>query len=404
MTTDTQASIPLGHEKSSVSRTTGLLFGGFVLTGVVTTLLGPVLPYLATRWNLNDSRSGLFFTAQFAGSMAGVLLSSWILSRRGPRAALMTGYATMGMGVAALAINSWTIGMLSIGCFGFGLGLVIPTTNLLIAESNPNRRAASLSMLNLCWGLGAVAWPIVAAGFVKLGHIPATLIGLGAGTAAICGALTNIQDGILAHRIPRLSASPEASSGHFRTTTVVLIGLLFFLYVGTENSLGGWIATLAHRTHANGALDWTLLPSFFWGGLLAGRAMAPVVLRRIQEIALARECLLVALSGAFIVLTAGSTFWFVVGVTLSALGLSCIFPITVSQFSLRFGHSARHFLSGMFALASLGGATLPWLVGFVSNLSGSLRTGFWVPVSAIFSILALYLIRFDEQSDGLDGN
>jgi fucose permease len=404
MTIDTQASIPLGNQKSSVSSATALLFGGFVLTGIVTTLLGPILPYLAARWNLNDSRSGLFFTAQFAGSMAGVLLSSWILSRRGPRASLMTGYATMGIGVAALAINSWTMGMLSIGCFGFGLGLVIPTTNLLIAESNPNRRAASLSILNMCWGLGAVIWPILAAGFVKLGRVPATLIGLGVGTVAICVVLARMHDGILAHRIRRLSASREASGGNLRTTTIALIGLLFFLYVGTENSLGGWVASLARRTHANGALDWTLLPSFFWGGLLAGRALAPVILRRIQEIALARGCLLVALSGAFFVLTAGSSFWFVAGVTLSALGLSCIFPITVSQFSLRFGHSATHFLSVMFALASLGGATLPWLVGFVSNGSGSLRTGFLVPVTAMFSILVLYLIPFDEQSDKLDRN
>lgn len=404
MTIDTQASIPLGNQKSSVSMAKGLLFGGFVLTGIVTTLLGPILPYLASRWNLNDSRAGLFFTAQFAGSMAGVMLSSWILSRRGPRASLMTGYATMGIGVAALAINSWTVGMVSVGCFGFGLGLVIPTTNLLIAESNPDRRAASLSVLNMCWGMGAVIWPIFAAGIVRLGRVPATLIGLGVGTAAICVVLARIHEGNLAQRITSPSALGGTSSAQVGIVTVALIGLLFFLYVGTENSLGGWIATLAHRTHANGALDWTLLPSFFWGGLLAGRAMAPVVLRRIQEIALARGCLLVAFSGALIVVTAESSFWFVAGVTLSALGLSCIFPITVSQFSLRFGHSATQYLSVMFALASLGGATLPWLVGFVSNGSGSLRTGFLVPLVATFAILVLYSIRFNKQPVRLDRN
>lgn len=404
MTSNTQASIPLGNQKSSVSLATGLFFGGFVLTGIVTTLLGPILPYLTTRWNLNDSRSGLLFTAQFVGSMAGVLLSSWILSRSGPRASLMTGYATMGIGVTALAINSWTMGMLSIGCFGFGLGLVIPTTNLLIAESNPDRRAASLSLLNMCWGLGAVIWPILAACFAKIGRVPAALIGLGVGTAAICVVLGIMHAGIFAQRMARSSASREVSSSQIGTATVALIGLLFFLYVGTENSLSGWVATLARRVHANGALDWTVLPSFFWGGLLAGRALATVVLRRIKEIALARGCLPVALSGALIVVTAGSSYWFVAGVTFSALGLSCIFPITVSQFSLRFGHSATRYLSSMFALANLGGATLPWLVGFVSNLSGSLRTGFLVPLTATFAILVLYSIRFGEQSDRLGRN
>ena len=38
----------------------------FVLTGTVTTLLGPLLPVLATRWALEDASAGLLFTAQFA--------------------------------------------------------------------------------------------------------------------------------------------------------------------------------------------------------------------------------------------------------------------------------------------------------------------------------------------------
>ena len=48
-----------------------LLHGGFLLIGVVVTLLGPILPMLATKWSLDDAELGLLFTAQFRGSIIG---------------------------------------------------------------------------------------------------------------------------------------------------------------------------------------------------------------------------------------------------------------------------------------------------------------------------------------------
>ncbi len=43
----------------------------------------------------------------------------------------------------------------------------------------------------------------------------------------------------------------------------------------------------------------------------------------------------------------------------------------------------------VFALASLGGATIPWLVGFISTQIGSLRAGLVVPLIACLFMLVL---------------
>jgi fucose permease len=43
----------------------------------------------------------------------------------------------------------------------------------------------------------------------------------------------------------------------------------------------------------------------------------------------------------------------------------------------------------MFALASLGGATMPALVGFTSTHAGSLRAGLLVPFIACLAMLGL---------------
>jgi len=385
------ASSVISNRKTAHASHRWLLFRGFMLTGMITTLLGPILPFLASRWRLDDSRSGLLFTLQFGASMAGVLLSGYILGRRGPRICLVVGYACIGVGVTALAASSWTAGMFFIACYGFGLGWSIPTTNLLIAELNPDRRAAALNTLNLAWGLGAVALPVVATGFLKVERVPAMLFGLGATSLLICAMFTRVPAWnwkSLAAKLPAHDGVRQVSS---QTSSLVILGMLFFLYVGTENSFGGWTASFARRIHAGTQADWALVPSFFWAALLLGRAVAPFVLRRMHEIVLARTGLFLTVAGAIVVLSSSRYASLTAGVALAGFGLSSIFPITISQFSYRFGQSASRFVGGMFALAGLGGATLPWLVGFTSHRLGSLRMGLWIPALSAFVMWIAYL-------------
>ena len=93
-----------------------LLYAGFVLTGVVNTLLGPILPALSAKWFLTDSQAGWLFTAQFAGSILGVLLSSRFVVRWGSRVSLVLGYGMMSAGVGSLGLGVWEMGLLSIFC------------------------------------------------------------------------------------------------------------------------------------------------------------------------------------------------------------------------------------------------------------------------------------------------
>src|SRR5258707_13740946 len=87
-----------------------VIHAAFVLTGVMTTLLGPMLPVLSSRWLLNDAQAGSLFTAQFSGSMLGVALSGFVVQARGYRAALITGLGAMAVGVAILAHANWPVG------------------------------------------------------------------------------------------------------------------------------------------------------------------------------------------------------------------------------------------------------------------------------------------------------
>src|SRR5882762_5366331 len=60
-------------------------------------------------------------------------------------------------GVAGLNLGSYVASLAAAALFGCGLGQVLSATNLGVAEVAKARRVAALSILNLMWGMGAIA-------------------------------------------------------------------------------------------------------------------------------------------------------------------------------------------------------------------------------------------------------
>ena len=140
-----------------------LVHAGFILTGIITTLLGPLLPTLAARWALDDMRSGYLFLSQFTGSFIGVILCGRLISVRGFRFCFVTGFVLIALGAACLGRGTWIIGLSSVFACGAGIGFSAGTTNLWVSEVNPSRRASALSFVNCSWTLGAIASPLLVA-------------------------------------------------------------------------------------------------------------------------------------------------------------------------------------------------------------------------------------------------
>src|SRR5712671_4258432 len=131
---------------SSSSSNRKLILAGqiaFLPTGILQTLLGPMLPILIVRWALNDTQAGNLFLVQFLASLAGVQLSGLLLTRWGYRPAFLWGLLLMACGVSTLLLGSSALGMAAVAAYGLGLGLVVPSDNLLIAEIGSSSSSAS---------------------------------------------------------------------------------------------------------------------------------------------------------------------------------------------------------------------------------------------------------------------
>lgn len=386
-----------GAEKFGANKASALIYSSFVLAGVVTTLLGPMLPLLMARWTMSDERAGLFFTFQFFGNLAGIAALGHLLTRRGYGKTFVTGFGAIALGIAGLNSENQFTCLASTAVFGFGLGLILSGVNLWAAEAAGSRRTSALSILNVAWGLGAISCPALVLMAHEAHRLSILIFGIAA-LAAVAGiaiAMMNIEPA--AHNSDA-TRKPEGELRAGKKFTFALGGL-FFLYIGTEGCVGGWTASLAKRMGTSGGNLWELAPMFFWAGLLGGRAIAPVILRRITERTLFACGLILAGSFSAALWWAGSFGEIAICVALTGLGLSSIYPLIISWMVGHFGAHAKHTASVMFALASVGGAILPAAVGYTSTHTGSLRAGLLVPFFACVVMLGFWLALREPAVD-----
>jgi fucose permease len=363
-----------------------ILCGGFIVNGIIITFAGPMLPFLKERWNLNDTQAGLFSLVQFSASLAGVFISSALVSAKGFKPAVTLGLALMGVGFAIFNAPSFALALLACGIFGLGYGLVTPGINLWVGESYGDRRATALNIINLTWGLGAICSSPLAMWAQRESHVSLLMCLVGAFCVLLALALLRMPFG-KPHKEDK-PASQETSAFTPGLGGVILLGILFFVYVGTENSTSYWAPEHARRA-ANWATNtFTLAQMFFFAGLLGGRGLAAAILLKLKDVPVAIGGILLAAAGLAIFITAHSPAMLFGGALQAGLGLSSLYPIYIAWLSKWFGARARKVGGLMFALAAAGASTMPTLVGVVSRYSQSLRIGMMVPLIGCAAMLA----------------
>jgi fucose permease len=374
------------------SRTSSLdprivLYSGFVLTGIVTTVLGPVLPWLSTRWLLSDATAGSLFTVQFAGGLTGGALAGMLGSIAGTGRTLAAGYVLMAIGLLTMAMGDKVVGTIAIAVAGLGFGFVSPLTNLTSARLSPMRAAGALGAVNLCWGFGAAMWPLIVATSDSRWGIRSALMFVSAAIVAMAVPF------VLA-RFPSDGPHAESAPGYPQAATLTrlaTLGLCIALYSGTEASIGGWVTEFARRTAAPLTTNrWEFAASAFWGGLTAGRAAVAVWLTRRLETRAMFIGLGMLATGLALLLATRHVELVLAAAALCGLGLGPIFPVTVAALARGF---PTRMAGPMVAMGSLGAATLPWLVGALSSRAGSLTVGFVALEGFVLLLIVLQAVR-----------
>jgi MFS transporter, FHS family, glucose/mannose:H+ symporter len=381
------------HNPAQPFRALFPVFFYFLAAGIATVMLGPLLPALIQRWHIQDAQAGTLFTASFAGQFCG----AWFATRN-LRASILYGSAITAVGCVGMALASFSQAHIALFCIGLGLGAGLTAGNVIAGTAVPAARARLIALLNVAWGLGAIACPLL----VRLLSTGSTV-----GTQrffftiAIFLAITSL----VSIAIPHFTQAADPTEAFSQPTSqavsaqprfplsplpLFVFGAATFLYIGVENSLGGWLPSYAVRT--NPSLHASSISISFWIAELTGRILVTALMTLIGEAALYRICLaLLILTQVLLCATTNISANGIVTLTvLAALSLAPLYPLIMSFLLARTGNHAR--LGALFATASFGGATLPWLTGVFSTQFHGLRAGLLVPAAGAALLLFLSAI------------
>ncbi|MBW4043500.1 MFS transporter [Acidipila rosea] len=353
-----------------------LLHFGFFLSGLATALPGALIPIFTRQWLLSDAYAGTLVAMQFLTSAMGAVL---VAHRRVKTVRL--GYLLAGAGFMLLSLDSRAMASAAFAAIGGGIGLAMTSTSLLISEVYPTRRGGALSLLNFSWGVGAMLAPALVRVLSVHGAIRSMFL-----TLAVLFALSLVLSMRLLHGMQGNASRRVQSASD--TSLRAYFAMMLFLYVGIESSIGNWVTEFAERSSV-GHHAWIApyVASLFWGALLMGRALAPVVLRATSEFVLHVSASAAAVVAVVSLRLAGSYSGIAAAAIVAGFALAPVFPLGVSAVVSRSNGRSR--LGWVFAFAGFGGAVFTWLEGQLSTSLHSLRSSFTLSAIGAMAMLLM---------------
>ena len=133
-------------------------------------------------------------------------------------------------------------------------------------RNQPAARAGAISLVNFTWTIGALASPSLVALGDHLHRISVVLDALAGVAVLLALALAASRFETASYsggKSPAAVALNPSFTKSLRDRFAPAFALIFFMYVGTENCLSGWVATYAHRLQSLHHEAWALMPSCF---------------------------------------------------------------------------------------------------------------------------------------------
>jgi fucose permease len=365
----------------------------FVALGILSAGIGPVLPDLAANTAATLETVGSIFTAIFLGAFLAQIISGTLADRLGPRPVVITGMLIFSAGMLGVSFSRSLPVMLASALFaGLGHGAMDISVNILVARVFQDRSVAAVNLVNFFFGLGAVAGPAIASYTINQWNTGIPVLWIGVGMFLLTTPFVAIF--LMSPHDKPITTIQATGSPFFLSPLLWLAGLILFLYVGAESSMGGWTATYMQQTTSLNLGRSALVVSGFWMALTIGRLVASFLGSRLGALRLLTTCLIGAsLGGLILALTTGAMLPTIIAVLLIGFFFGPIFPTTFSISASQFSQSSGKATGLIVALASLGGMSLPAIQGIVLTRFGN-NPSVWL---IAFYTLAMVLINFGRN-------
>ncbi|MDQ6700634.1 MAG: MFS transporter [Acidobacteriota bacterium] len=360
--------------------------------GMIAAVLGTLLPELSKRFDLSTDQNGTIAMVQAIGLMIASLAVGPLIDNKGKKTGLVLGLALIAVALFILPQAPGYLGItLCMLLLGLGGGIIVTGANALVSDISEDRRASTLNLLNLFFGLGGFATPFIGAFFFA------------GNTIALCYLIAGLTAATLVLHAVTPMPPPSGERGFKAGEAAQLLGkpalfllsIFLFLYVACEVGVWNW---LVKHLVAQGVPEPSALKILSFGfalGLLAGRVIVSPILIKVAAPTVTLFASILMAVTTYGMLQTSSPVTAGVLVFCAGLAMAPVFPTTLAMVGDAFPRMTATAMGVAITCGWIGLAISSKLIGALAGTDpkGLQNALLLIPAASVLMILVNLALR-----------
>jgi fucose permease len=345
------------------------IYISFFGVGIVSTLIGALLPFMKAEYNMDYVLSGAVISAHQIGNFCAVLFSGflpYVIGRKKSTVLLVTGIPlgfllVILTGIPGLLLFAFVL-------TGIGRGTMSNISNVTVSETSGNRTAA-LNILHASFAVGALSAPFLVILFTQVLHLdwrfPAIFI-----IVFEIGVLLLLAKSSLSN-VPVLTKKEEkAADKKFLTSPIFWLNTsILFMYLCCESGIVGWLVTYFKES---GGLSESLsqsTASLLWIMILAGRLLCAIISEKMNKAVLIVSMAIAQIVFFLLMILSSNMILIFIGLLGTGFAMSGFYPTVLSTMPKEFTSSTIA-TGTCIATATIGAIIMPIVIGAIAEVTG----------------------------------